>query len=621
MTRIKRFVVLVILLAAALGARAAGGLDDQYLDIYNQILQAESSLQSGHSSEAAQQFSDAQSALQKLHDANPTWNADLVNFRLQYLNDQLKALGKAPVPPASVASVPPASVPPASVPSASGATIPLAAAPSAPSELPQVAELKQVIATLQQQIRTLSAANTDLQNRLHEALSVQPASISPQELAKAEDRIVQLQKERDLLASSLEQQKAGHGVADTKSVPEGDKNKVKQLTKERDRLVRENEQLNKERTELANQRDQIARDRDSLKSQLSSAQSTASVPMREESRNQSEKELQRITKERDDLQRDLSARSGELSAAQASLKDAQRTEREDAQRVRQVEKERDELRKELRKKSGQLSENQRPPSSDSGDQTGPLQHKIDMLNARIAVLEAKPVHYTAEELAVLSRNQTQPRAEVPLAPASEVKPAVHSSKDLPPGAGELMAQGFRARDVGDFALAEKKFQEILHQDENNVYVLANLASTEFMANKLDQCETNVQRALSLDPNDSGSLYLQGILRFRQGKLDDALNALSLSAKYNPTNAATQNYLGEVLSDKGLAGPAEAAFRKAIEIQPDYADAHFNLGWVYANEKPPFLALARWHYQKSLDNRHPRDAKMDQILNADNTGSH
>jgi Flp pilus assembly protein TadD len=92
-----------------------------------------------------------------------------------------------------------------------------------------------------------------------------------------------------------------------------------------------------------------------------------------------------------------------------------------------------------------------------------------------------------------------------------------------------------------------------------------------------------------------------------------LDALSLSARSNPTNSSTQNYLGCVLADKGLRPAAETAFRKALQCDPDYADAHYNLAVVYAGNKPPSLELARWHYKRALALGHPKSATVEKSL--------
>jgi tetratricopeptide (TPR) repeat protein len=243
--------------------------------------------------------------------------------------------------------------------------------------------------------------------------------------------------------------------------------------------------------------------------------------------------------------------------------------------------------------------------------------ELEELRARLAVLEAKAVPYTPEELAMLNEAPSHPPAQLPATSAAPVEhPRVaHSSKDLPPGAGPLMADALRASMERDFAQAESKYQEILRQDANNVYVLAYLANAQFAEGHLDDCEKTVDRALALDPEDPASLYLLGVLRYRQEKLDAALDALSRSAKLNSTNAGTQNYLGCVLADKGLRPAAETALRKALQLEPDYGDAHYNLAFVYATDKPPSPELARWHYKRAVDLGHAKSPALEKLLGA------
>ena len=43
----------------------------------------------------------------------------------------------------------------------------------------------------------------------------------------------------------------------------------------------------------------------------------------------------------------------------------------------------------------------------------------------------------------------------------------------------------------------------------------------------------------------------------------------------------------------------AALLRAIELNPDYGVAHFNLALLYLDQKPPALELARRHYEKAV----------------------
>ena len=587
----------------------AAGPDDQYLDIYNEILQADNLQQNGHTAEAAAKYLGAQSALKSLQQANPTWNADIVSFRLNYLTDQLKALAKlapaAPVAPAAPAA-PATNAPP-----------PVATAPAKP-----VTEA----ANLQEQIRSLMAANAELENKLKEALSVQPAAISPRELAKAEEKITALQKEKDLLSVALEQAKAAK--PQNAPSPEADKT-ARQLAAANQALAslkaRSSEDAKAAQAEIQRLKAFVADAQTKLAAAAADAEAMKTARAAEAS-------ATAITAERDRLKADLATRTKDLADAEAH-RDQNVTELRT--QLADLERQRDDLKAKLA--AAPLAATAAAPLATDSQ---PIPHveilslptatapaatdaQLEQLRARLAVLEAQAVPYTPEELAVLKKNPSALPAQPPSAPSAPVaskpeskpesKHIAHSLRDLPPGAGGLMKDAMQATMERDYAKAGKIYEEILHQDENNVYVLAHLANAQFAMNQMAECEKTVTRSLALDPEDPASLYLLGVLRYRQERLDEALNALSLSAKYNPTNAGTQNYLGCVLSDKGLRPAAETAFRKSLAADPSYADAHYNLAFVYAEEKPPSLELARWHYQRALDLGHGKSQALEKLL--------
>jgi Tfp pilus assembly protein PilF len=70
-----------------------------------------------------------------------------------------------------------------------------------------------------------------------------------------------------------------------------------------------------------------------------------------------------------------------------------------------------------------------------------------------------------------------------------------------------------------------------------------------------------------------------------------------------------------LSHKGLRQQAETALRKAIELDPDYGAAHNNLAVIYLNEDPPLVELARWHYQKAVQDGQARNPDLEKLLAA------
>ncbi|HAM73663.1 MAG TPA: hypothetical protein DCM86_18675 [Verrucomicrobiales bacterium] len=250
-----------------------------------------------------------------------------------------------------------------------------------------------------------------------------------------------------------------------------------------------------------------------------------------------------------------------------------------------------------------------------------MDKEVASLRARLEALEAKAVPYTEQELGLFSRLEvnlatTTPPSPDGSAPQPAAPPASAPSTPQPaPQSLDLVNDARKDFNAGNFAEAEKKFTEALKQDEKNVYTLAHLAATELELQKLPEAEVAAQKALAVAPDDAAALYMLGIIRLRQEKIDDAVDALSRSARANGQNPATQNSLGVALSQKGLREPAETAFRKALQIRPDYADAHYNLAVEYILQQPPSFKLAQWHYQKAIAYGHGKNAELEKRLEA------
>ena len=276
-----------------------------------------------------------------------------------------------------------------------------------------------------------------------------------------------------------------------------------------------------------------------------------------------------------------------------------------AARVRELTQERDNLLAKLGTVNQQLYGSKKPDAVAQVDQ---LTDQIRTLRERLAVAEAQPVPYTAEELALLKQS-----APTPVAIGMQKK----SLRQLPPGSAALVAEAQTLFAAQQYDQAEAKYLKVLQYDPNNPLVLGNLAAIEMQEGKLADSETHIKAALAQDPNDAFNLATLGYLRFRQEKFDEALNILSRATKLDPGNPEILNYLGVTLSQKGQRPQAEAALRKAIELKPDYAAAHNNLAAIYISQLPPLVELARWHYQKALDAGQPRNPAMEKALEATN----
>ena len=90
--------------------------------------------------------------------------------------------------------------------------------------------------------------------------------------------------------------------------------------------------------------------------------------------------------------------------------------------------------------------------------------------------------------------------------------------------------------------------------------------------------------------------------------------LERAIKRDPKDAQLHNYLGITFYAQGKQSRAMDEFEKAVELNPNLAEAHFNLAVILATDNRPQLDQARQHYQSSLQLGNARDEKMEGILN-------
>src|SRR4029077_11599851 len=77
-----------------------------------------------------------------------------------------------------------------------------------------------------------------------------------------------------------------------------------------------------------------------------------------------------------------------------------------------------------------------------------------------------------------------------------------------------------------------------------------------------------------------SLILQGVEALKEQRLDDDLGLFQISLEQSPDLPTGYYYLGVTWERKGDTARAVAAYEKAIELKPDYAQAQSGLGLLY-----------------------------------------
>jgi len=140
-------------------------------------------------------------------------------------------------------------------------------------------------------------------------------------------------------------------------------------------------------------------------------------------------------------------------------------------------------------------------------------------------------------------------------------------------------------------------QEVAPQDDQQAEIKRIVAYDDLQR---DLIRWDLQLALKYKQRGEDDLAQEKALS-AGNRRDDILDRYVTFLKEHPENAAAHNYYGEALADVKNA-PMEAAeeWRKAVELDPQLADAHNNLGIHYGHYGQPEKALEEFRKAVQLD---------------------
>jgi tetratricopeptide (TPR) repeat protein len=94
----------------------------------------------------------------------------------------------------------------------------------------------------------------------------------------------------------------------------------------------------------------------------------------------------------------------------------------------------------------------------------------------------------------------------------------------------------------------------------------------------------VPQAANLSPSASGPVladenFQQGLLALKENRFAAALDSLTAAEREHPADARVRNFRGIALGALGQHAEAAAEYREAIRLDPTFADAYRNLGFL------------------------------------------
>lgn len=163
---------------------------------------------------------------------------------------------------------------------------------------------------------------------------------------------------------------------------------------------------------------------------------------------------------------------------------------------------------------------------------------------------------------------------------------------------------------GNLRDAEILYSKALESSPSNVPIMVSLAAVKTRLGNQEESNALLKRTLKLDLENAPAWLLLGMNALEQKHPEEALADLMQAALRDERNPRAHNYLGIAAGRKGWNDFSEQELRRAVELDPGYADANFNLAVLYLRRTPPLLEQGRRHYQRALDLGAARDPAID-----------
>jgi Flp pilus assembly protein TadD len=135
-------------------------------------------------------------------------------------------------------------------------------------------------------------------------------------------------------------------------------------------------------------------------------------------------------------------------------------------------------------------------------------------------------------------------------------------------------------------------------DPANAGAWTNLGKVQLQQQKTDVAIVSLEKAVALQPTLAEAWSALGMAYESSKAPMRAVSCLTRAVHENPADARIRNSLAIVLKHVGWTDAAESELQKALDLDPRYSEAHFNLAVMYLERRPPSLELARRHYESA-----------------------
>lgn len=212
----------------------------------------------------------------------------------------------------------------------------------------------------------------------------------------------------------------------------------------------------------------------------------------------------------------------------------------------------------------------------------PVDFDLSKLAARRKAMEqAAQTGQVTEEV---SREMSKEQKEAMEKAMKERAAQMAKNKEL----NDAFNAGMENLKTKNFEASVQGFEKAATLDPKQVVVWANMADAyiglagtktgDEQTAAMNKGLESYGKALELKPDDAGMHNNYALALAKAKRFDEASKELDKAAQLDPAGGGRYFYnLGAILTNVGQTEPAAAAFKRALELDPNYADAHYQYG--------------------------------------------
>jgi tetratricopeptide (TPR) repeat protein len=181
--------------------------------------------------------------------------------------------------------------------------------------------------------------------------------------------------------------------------------------------------------------------------------------------------------------------------------------------------------------------------------------------------------------------------DIPITVMAEAEAALEviDAKAPPPQVHSLLDASVRERwnDYGiglllqgDLKSAQAAFEKVMTMDPAYADGPVNVARTRIQEGEVEAAIPLLEAALKLSPRLAKAHYFLGVALKTLGRYDDAIEHLKIAAEQYPRDRVVLNEMGRVHFFQRRFDDAIVAFKRALAVDPEDLDAHYNLMLAY-----------------------------------------